>query len=215
MARPRGKVVLVFGENDNDRRALVEIAKALKPRAKVRFDRREKPLVLLSSAETRETRETTAAAIARLVAAASVIDDVVAVIAHRDCDAVEPAHIDLAKTIETELKSKGIKKAIAAAPAFEMEAWWLLFPEAVHRTCPSWERISISNRNVGSISNAKEFLTRALRPKAKGKIVRDYRESDSIRISELVRELGLINEEVRKRCASLDEFCIKMEKIRL
>lgn len=205
----RKKVVLVFGENDNDRSALIEIARAIRPDSSAVFEKRRKPLVLLRASERPETRRKTAEEIAALVQAANVISDVVAVIVHRDCDAVEPAHLAVATELETALRAAGVQLPLPATPAFEIEAWWMLFPQALQRVCANWRPLNLGNRNVGSIPNAKEYLIHSLRPNNRSARTRvhDFRESDGVYVARNAREMGLITANARRRCASFDAFC--------
>lgn len=217
MAKPRKRVVLVFGEDDNDRSSIIELVRAIRPDATVQFQKRHRPLVLLTSAERKETKDATATEIARLVKAESVLNDVVAVLAHRDCDGVEPAHIEIASTIESELKRAGVSTPVAVTPAFEMEAWWLLFPEAIAQHRPCWRKIPPSQSAVGNIFNVKEHLRRQLRPtKAEDRRrCPDYCESDGPIIAQYARNLGLIVPKIRARSASLDQFWQKIQELTL
>jgi hypothetical protein len=171
------------------------------------------PIVLLSKEELGDkARAENADRIAKVVAAAQVKSKVVAVIAHRDCDAVEPAHEKRSEAIESELKKRGVPKPIAAVPAFETEAWWLLWPDAVASVRRCWERLPDSSRNVGSIKDAKENLVRALRPKKpSGKArCRDYEETDGIEIARAVRLMGIID----KRVGTSNSFERFRDKVR-
>lgn len=142
MRKFRKRVALVFGESDNDRSALVELVQAINPATKaVSFQKRRKPLVLLRRSERPETRKKAAEEIAGLVRAEGVINDVKFIVTHRNCDAVEPEHTLLTSMIETELAFLGIKNVVAATPAFEMEAWWMLFPSEVGSVCSCWSVI--------------------------------------------------------------------------
>ncbi|MBL8571734.1 MAG: hypothetical protein JNK84_21880 [Phreatobacter sp.] len=215
MPRVRQKVVLVFGEDDTDRSALIDIAQAVR-KTTAKFAKRHRPLVLLRKSELPATRRRAAEGIAALVRAEAVSNDVIAVIAHRDCDSVEPAHVQAAEEIEAELKAAGVGVPVAATPAFEMEAWWLLFPEALSQVRRCWARIEIGNRNVGSIVDAKEFLRRSLRPADPVARQRcpDFCESDGAYIAAKIKELALVTPQRRARSQSFDSFCAKIEALK-
>ena len=182
-------VVLVFGEDDNDKEAAKELMMALRPDfPPVR--KRRKPLVLVKGRTEARARKNTAD-IAKVVRADAKRSDVRIVFAHEDCDDIEPAHLALADRIETYLGKEGVQ-AIAVTPAWEMEAWWFLWPDAVVAVNSGWQRPSMSGRQVGLIRDAKEELRRALRPANKGKRTRDYEESDGPKIARKVRELGIV-----------------------
>lgn len=215
MAKSKSKAILVFGENDNDRSALIEIAKALAPEAKIHYEKRNKPLILASKQERAETVRSTEQDIAKLVKVAQVRFDVLAIIAHRDCDDIEPAHVKMATDIKANLQGVGVKHIVAATPAFELEAWWLLFPNAAQAVCKSWRHFTYNGINVGMIRNAKEHLTRALRPKEPSKRQRcpEYSESDSVRIAREVGKLGGIRIIKEHQCGSLTSFVKSFDSI--
>lgn len=217
MPRPRRKVALVFGEDDNDRSAIIELIRAIAPGTTIRFEKRAKPPVLLRRTETPATRRSALDAMLKLIRAARVADDVVAIIAHRDCDDVEPAHNVVISEIKKELTAAGVQHAVVAAPAFEMEAWWLLFPEAVNATCGCWTKLGPPTRHVGMIHNAKEHLTRALRPKSAAlqKSCPEYCESDSIDIASNIRSMNLISRVTAMNCGSLFTFKKDIEALKL
>lgn len=206
--RARRRVALVFGESENDRKTLDELIGALRPDAPPRASRR-KPLVLIRDAGAARARSV-AADIASVVAADRVRHDVRAVVTHQDCDAVEPAHVALAERIESSLSAAGVD-AIAATPAWEMEAWLFLWPDAVIAAFPSWRRPDgQSGKSVGRLRDAKEAFRRATRPPGRARRHRDYEESDCPRIAAKVRELRLVD----KLDAKSDSFELFAKKVR-
>jgi hypothetical protein len=218
MSRQRKKVALVFGESDNDRSAIIELIKAINPNTGViSFQKRPKPLVLLRPAERPETRRKTADEIAGLVKAAEVVDEVCFVVTHRDCDKVEPAHTSLSNSIEKELATAGVSSVIAATPAFEIEAWWMLFPKEVHATRSCWAEIDYGSKNVGKIANAKERLRKDLRPKDP-KIRQkcpDFSESDGVTIAKNIRLSGAATRPMTAQSASFEEFRAKVASLKI
>lgn len=217
--RPRQErpVVLVFGESDNDRAALVELFRALRPdHASVGVETRREPLILMKDENRRSIRRKTSDRIAALVRAEAVTRPVAAVIAHEDCDDTEPAHVTLAATIEAELTSAGVPHPIAATPAWEIETWWMLFPDALQATRPCWATFDHAGRDVGRIRHAKEELRRQLRPTTAHARSRcpDYAESDGIKIAAAIRSRNLIDQE-RGNAASLAEFKAKVRALAL
>lgn len=113
-------------------------------------------------------------------------------IAHQDCDDVEPADKALTAEMLSLFDKQGLR-AIPATPAWEMEAWWFLWPDAALHVNSAWRKPSRTGQRVGLIRNAKEAFRRALRPQTKRR-TRDYSESDSPRIAHAVFELGIIND---------------------
>jgi hypothetical protein len=208
-------VILIFGESDNDRAALQELFRAFRPDLeKIRVRPRRQPLVLMKKDNLPETRRKTTDSIAALVRAEAVSMTVKAVIAHTDCDAIEPAHESLAETIEAELEAGGVPNPIAAIPAWEIEAWWMLFPAAIAATRPCWAKVDYANRHVGSIANAKEVLRRDLRPKSSRArdTCPDFAESDGIRIALKIREMSLQGQPCGKS-GSFERFARKIRDL--
>lgn len=184
----------MFGESDNDRAALVELFRALRPDlTSVSVETRREPLILMKGASRPSTRRKTTNRIAALVRAELVSRPVAAVIAHEDCDAIEPAHEVLATMIESGLAAAGVPNPIAATPAWDIEAWWMLFPQALQMARPCWATVDYDGRHVGEIEHTKEVLRRGLRPVAAQARARcpDYAESDSIAIARNIRARSL------------------------
>jgi len=197
---PESVIVLVFGEDTNDTRAVKDLILALRS-APVRVETRRSPLVLVKGKDKARDRKNVAE-IAAVVRAEQRRGRRCAVVAHRDCDAIEPAHEQIASVLEQGLLDEGIGQAVAAAAAWEIEAWWFLWPDAALAVNSKWRRPEPPNAEVGRIENAKEAFRQALRPKVKSQRPRDYVESDSPKIAAKVRELGLVDQ----RAASSRSF---------
>lgn len=195
--RNRPPKALVFAENQNDGDALGNLVSAIWAEAPPVHYRR-KPLVLIRGREQAEARKN-AKSIAAVVKAEEVLSDIRFIIAHQDCDAVEP-HNPTAELIASEIAATGIKNVVAVAPAWELEAWWYLWPSAVAAVNSKWKKLSRKG-NHGMICNAKETLIRDLRSPGTS----DYRESDSIKIAKAIRDLKLINSRVGT-APSFDSF---------
>jgi hypothetical protein len=221
----------VFGESPNDTSAIRNLIVGLRPDLRDHVETRRDPLVLTQEKSPTKAK-TNHQRIAGLVRQESAAKTVLAVVAHHDCDAVEPAHTDVAKQIEDGIKDAGcILPVIGVAPAWEIEAWWMLFPEAVGKVVEGWrEPDDWLGRNVGMVENAKENLTKAVHPKSsKGKRrTREYEERDSIKIASNIDEFGLHSSfangqrkstkqgrTVHTRSASFEAFRLKVLKIPL
>jgi hypothetical protein len=207
------RVVVIFGEDDSDRSALAELFRAIRPEySKIAIRKIPRPLVLLRGIHRQTKRRRNAEDIAILVRIMQRKKRVVAVIAHEDCDATEPAHLTEASRIEGELKAAGVLNVVAVTPAWEIEAWWMLFPDAVRAVCSCWETIDFSGREVGRIVNAKEELRNRLRPRRRSKDGRcpDYSESDGIRIACEIRRQVLVDSE----CGTSHSFSEFKRKLR-
>ncbi len=100
----------------------------------------------------------------------------------------------MSERIESTLASVGCP-VYAVAPAWELEAWWFQWPKAVRASNPSWRvPADYVGRNVGAVRNVKERLQDAVMPAgmkgAQKAQFRTYKESDSPRIAQSVRERG-------------------------
>jgi len=208
-ARQKQKIVLVFGEDDNDRQAVSHLVKALWPDVPTIRCLRA-PLVLIKGRANAEQRKS-ATNISKVVAAQEVTHAVRAVFAHEDCDAVEPAHVVLSKQIEDGLSLSGVPNPCAVTPAWEMEAWWFMWPDQVKEQCRQWRRPQRDGTNVGLIQNAKETLRREVRSTGK-QTSRDYHESDGIDIAKRILDLGLVRDP-KARSASFDMFVSRVDTI--
>ncbi|MCB9508358.1 MAG: hypothetical protein H6698_07160 [Myxococcales bacterium] len=198
--------VLVFGEDANDRQAIEHLVAALVPGCPpVQFMRR--PLVLVRGRAQAAVHKTAADLVAA-VKAAAVNVEVRLVVAHEDCDALEPAHEALANRIEGAFG--GIRApVVAATPAWEIEAWWYQWPDAVRRVNRQWRDPNRAGSDIGRLEHAKEQLRRDLRPH--GAHTRDYAEADSVEIAKNVREAGCIDDR-RVRSASFDRFATRVRE---
>lgn len=202
-ARKLPEKVLVFGEDENDTRTVEQLLLALHPALGSRIITFRRPPLLIKDAKVADL-PSRAQRIADLINAERETADVVAVLAHEDCDAVEPANVKLREKIEKAFASLGYE-VFPVTPAWEMEAWFFLWPDALHDHRPSWKKLTPKpHRNVGMIANAKETLRRELRPGGSAK-TRDYRESDAPEIAGKVGALGLANSPIGT-CASFAAF---------
>ena len=131
------------------------------------------------------------------------------ILAHEDCDDFEPNDEAIAAKIEAALSHLGVE-VHAVVPAWELEAWWFLWPDAVARVHSTWRKPSVRvGQRVGLIRNAKQELTRAVRPKTNARTARSYCESDSVRIARQVRAMG-IADSPRGKSASYDRFRLRL-----
>jgi hypothetical protein len=195
-----GGRVLVFGESENDSRAIKELIEGLCPSLIGRVKVRKRPLVLIKGARE-ENVKPQAQQIAKVVAAEDQVEAVRCLFAHRDCDDVEPNHEVVASAIEQaisgRLRAEGVRHCgvHAVVPAWETEAWWLLWPQVTAALVETWRApTEYRGRHVGTLSNAKEALSRSLLPKGQGtkgdSRVRRYRETDSPSIARAIRIAG-------------------------
>jgi hypothetical protein len=123
--------ILVFGEDDHDREVLRILIRALCPAASGRVSKRKKPLLLAKGAQT-NALDSRAKKFAAVVRAERVIQPVACVFVHEDADDFAPA--DEARAIAmTAAAAKHGVDIFAVVPAWETEAWFFLFPDAVSK----------------------------------------------------------------------------------
>jgi hypothetical protein len=190
----RQKAIVIIGESENDTEAIGHLFRALRPDFDGAIRARRNPPLLIKDARP-ENLPDRADILSAIVRSEALTADVVCVLAHEDCDAVEPAHVSLSQKIEGIFGEKGIT-ANAVTPAWEMETWLFLWPEASKRYKPKWRRPDRYNgTNVGMLTNAKEKFKAELRPSgaAARAGVRDYSETDAPMIVSKARELGMID----------------------
>lgn len=210
--RSNKSLILIYGEDQNDRVALRNLLGAILENSSD-FDIRpiQSPIILSRDAAPRKRMKMSN----EIRVAQEIAEDrysQVVVVAHRDCDAVEPAHLATAKALEDDLKAAGVKNPIAATPAWEMETWLMLFPDALKKTRLCWRVWDPGTANVGLLSNTKERLKHALRPTGTAsKACPDYRESDAQLVMQKLKEDRSI---LTNRKAKSDSFEVFLGKIR-
>ena len=186
----RGKTILVFGEDENDTKSVRELVLGLKPSFSGKIKPMRQPPIYSRGTNLRDVRSRIHR-IGSVIAAEQAVSDVVCVLIHRDCDALEPAHQEESTEIEREFRAYGLN-VVAVTPAWEFESWLLLWPDAVAAYRPNWNSLHrFKGRQVGLIKNAKEEFRRAVR--VPGKQQREYRESDAPIIVQRARELGIVS----------------------
>lgn len=192
--RVRRRAVVIIGESDNDTEAIGHFFRALRPDFEGTVRARRDPPILMKDATPQSLPDRTSI-LSAIIRSEALTADVVCVLAHEDCDAVEPAHVSLSQKIEGAFDGDGIT-VYAATPAWEMETWLFLWPEASKKYKPKWRRPDKYNgTNVGMLTNAKEKFRAELRPRgaAARAGVRDYSETDAPMIASKIRELGMID----------------------
>ncbi|MGI4953944.1 MAG: hypothetical protein ACRYGM_19255 [Janthinobacterium lividum] len=148
--------VLFHGEDVHDSISLVNIVKAILPDGHfIESKVLRSPTILRRDAHPTK-RRAMSLDIAEFAQTLNSRRRVIVVV-HRDCDEVEPAHVANAEALEADLRSGGVPNPVAATPAWDIETWWMLFPEALAATKKCWSPVSYKNRNVGSIANGKKL----------------------------------------------------------
>lgn len=203
---PKAKKVLIFGEDENDTKSLREHVAALCPELSGRIEIRRRPQIHLKQVPLEKMPGRIEKIERQLRVEGLGPDDVVCLLIHEDCDAVEPEHENVASRLETSFAKHSRYQVHAVAPAWEVEAWWLLWPQETASIRSSWlVPDKHVNKEVGRLRNAKEELSRLVTPAKPRSGFLGYRESDSILIATAVRRAGVIRQP-RAISASFDRF---------
>jgi hypothetical protein len=153
--------VLVVGEsgqsNDlHDAQAIKHLILAHQPTWEVRALKR--PAVLAKGKEKALAKA--ANRIAKLYRQASGETPIHAVFNHADTDEVEPSHVPAAEVIEASLADAGCP-GYAAVCAWELEAWFFLWPDAIEATRRAWKvPKKLRGRDVGQLADPKAVMRR-------------------------------------------------------
>jgi hypothetical protein len=181
-------MILVFGESTNDAEAVRRLTLGLCPTAVGKIKVLRRPPSLQRTASARAVRDH-ASKVASVVRAQAALTRVTCVLVHSDADGPDPEG-QLEQERSQQLLASGVPHAHAVVPAQELEAWWLLFPDATESVIPGWRgSLRSSPGDVDSQRNPKEELIRRTRRKHPR---RPYKESDSADIAARVAELGVM-----------------------
>lgn len=101
----RRPLVLVFGESQNDRRAVKLLVEGLRPDLAGLVEERREPLVFIKKALPEKARSN-AEKIAGIARAEAKTKRLIAVLAHEDCDALEPEHVQIAEKLERAVRRR-------------------------------------------------------------------------------------------------------------
>lgn len=199
--RGRAPVVLVFGESTNDTQAIKYLVEALCPELKGQVQARREPTSLHRGASEESVLGLTDR-IADVVR--SNERPVACVFVHRDSDTPDP-HGRLQQDTEAALRDSGVCDAHAVVPVHEIEAWWLLFPDATEQLRPSVWRNTLqrSSRNWDAVANPKEELRNRT---GKDNRRHAYSEADSPRVAEYVAAAIADGIAPKGRSLSFDRF---------
>jgi hypothetical protein len=187
------RTVVILGEDENDRKAIQILVAALRPDI-ARGDMKplRKPMALVRNVPP-DRLPSQADRVRLLLRAFNVKAPIRCVLMHEDADDVEPAHEALISKIEGCYRSLPWP-VLAVVPAWEMETWWFLFPDAVHAAHPTWQPPKqYAGRDVGKIRNAKEQLTKSVRPSGAKSTFQSYVEADSVLIAEKIVAMGQLS----------------------
>lgn len=176
--------VLVVGESGQsndlyDAQAIRHLILAHQPAWEVKALKR--PAVLAKGKE--KVLAKAAGRVASLYRQASKDRPVDCVLNHADTDELEPSHEQAAQIIEAALADAGCP-GFAVVCAWELEAWFFLWPEAIEATRAAWRvPAKLRGRDVGQLTDPKGLLRHdVLRADAKPQLA--YQEKHAPEIAE-------------------------------
>ena len=188
-------MVLVFGEDPHDCAAVRILVEGLRPdlAGRVSVQQRRAPMTLVRGLDAARARS-----LARKVVMTARAEEakratrVRACVLHKDTDAVEPSSAALADEIRHAYAGcPGL--VVPAVAAWEVEAWWYLFPDAVATTRATWRAPTQHvGRDTGLVVSPKESLKRDVRPAGGRRTAAfvTYAEADSEAIARAIVDGG-------------------------
>lgn len=168
-------VVVLAGEDANDRRSLRILLEAFCPEMRGRIVEINDPVRLREAGQQALAGRVNK--LARLVRARATREsaDVACVFVHEDLDRVDGAEYDAARDRVQAALAKEFGAAHYVLSVWEMEAWLLLFPDALTGLVTSWKvPAQYRNRDTGTLSDPKKILMQKV-----SSANRRYRESDA------------------------------------
>lgn len=191
----RTPVFAMYAEHPHDGRAIRELINGLRPEvnALTRMQILRRPPTLVKSLQEAK-RRTRASKVIATLRAVNRTDGLAGVLFHEDADSLEPAHNDVEATYRATYAAAPCE-IVVAAPAWELETWWFLFPDAVAAVCAAWVAPrKFSGKDVGRVRQSKEELARCVRPGGRRPgSFREYREEDGERIARNAVRMGLLD----------------------
>ncbi|GAA3964021.1 hypothetical protein FOF52_00015 [Thermobifida alba] len=198
----RKPVVVVAGEDRNDRASLRILLEEICPEMRGRIvEIKDKVRLREATGSNLRDRVDT---LARKVRARAKLEqaEVACVFIHEDLDAPESrGYSEVHQKVERELRTQ-LDSAHYVLAVAEMEAWMLLFPQALTAMVSTWKLpAKHQGRDTGRITDPKKILMGEL-----GKGKRRYRESDASDVFRTIVDGGhLASPKGSNR--SWDRFC--------
>jgi hypothetical protein len=168
-------VVVLAGEDSNDRRSLRIVLEAFCPEMRGRIVEINDPARLRDAGP--QNLATRVDKLARLIRARATREnaDLACVFVHEDFDRVDGSDFDVAHDRVQAALTKEFGTAHYVLSVWEMEAWLLLFPDALTGLVKSWKvPAQYRNRDTGSLDDPKKILMQKVSGTG-----RRYRESDA------------------------------------
>jgi hypothetical protein len=181
-------IVLVFGESLNEAKAVAALIVALCPELDGSVRALPRPTSLTRDASPPKVRRWAEQVRNAVVATTAGGRPVRCVFVHRDADGPDPAGA-LATETERDLVAAGVPHVHAVVPVRTIEAWWLMFPAALTDIVAAWSG-SLTNL-PSAVDQVTDPVATLIRLTKKGSQKRGYEKSDSPRVAQAVKTLGL------------------------
>lgn len=184
----RRPLIVLAGEDSTDRKVLRTLLEAVCPDAQGRIVEINEVVRLRDARGPALTER--AAKLAGFIRARAVREraDVACVFIHEDFDALDSSQRDVIKRrVQTALR-QNIARTYYILATWEVEAWLLLFPDAVSAVSSSWV---VPNRYRGVDTGRITDPKRVMKKEVSRTVNSRYRETDAPKVFEKVVELGL------------------------
>jgi len=186
----RGPVIVLAGEDSSDRKILRAFLEAVCP------DARGRVVEVNGAVRLRDAGDVAlmdrARTVARRVRAGAAREqaEVACVFIHEDFDAVDSSERAAIRERVQQALRRNIGKTYYILACWEVEAWLLLFPNAISTVSSSWV---VPNRyrgvDTGRINDPKRVMKQEVSTIARSR----YEETDAPKIFEKAIELGLLD----------------------
>lgn len=179
-------VVVLAGEDRNDRQALRVLLEAFVPPMRGRIVEISDKVRLRQATGTTLGERVTVLRNKVTARAAREGADVACVFIHEDLDAIDSSDYDTVRKRVQEALDKNFRTAHYVLAAWELEAWLLLFPRALESFNKSWKiPARYRNKDTGLLVDPKRVMMTEVTTQA-----RRYRESDAPEILDRVVSLS-------------------------
>lgn len=184
----RKPVIVLAGEDSNDRECMRIVIEATCPEAHGRLVDINETVRLHQASHPNLTNRVDK--LARLAEARAAYERaaIAAVFVHEDYDAVDSDNRATARNRVQQALSARLGSAHYVLATWEVEAWLLLFPQALSATYKTWSvPAKYIGKNTALVQDPKQVLMREI-----GKANPRYRESDAPKVLAKAAELNLL-----------------------
>jgi hypothetical protein len=186
----RRPLIVLAGEDTNDRRVLRTLLEAVCPDAQGRIVEINSVIRLRDAGEAALSQRATKLASLVRARAARERAEVACVFIHEDFDALDSPERDTVRERVQQVLRRNPSRTYYILAAWEVEAWFLLFPNALSAVSSSWV-VPHRYRGVdtGRITDPKRVMKREVSTVVNSR----YAESDAPKIFEKIVELNLLD----------------------